>query len=196
MAALAFGADYLGFIFYPESKRAVTPDHVRRIVCPLPAGAPTVGVFVDVTADAALVMAQECRLSAIQLHGREAVGDFENFPLPVWRAVQFIDGHPCPSPERWPAACYVADRCAAGSEHTGGSGQLTDWDAAARLAARAPVMLAGGLTPSNVAAAIARVKPYGVDTAGGVEVPGKPGYKDHERMRQFIENARDCDATE
>jgi phosphoribosylanthranilate isomerase len=70
----------------------------------------------------------------------------------------------------------------------GGTGALADWEAAARLAAQSPVMLAGGLTPDNVAAAVAAVRPAGVDVASGVE--RRPGRKDPARVRAFIENAR------
>ncbi len=193
LAALRYGADYLGFVFYAGSSRAVTSEQVRQITRHLPNETQTVGVFVDVTASAARVIADECRLTVIQLHGREHARDFHDFPLPVWRAVQFRDGDPFPSPDQWPAARYVADRRAEGAGHTGGTGLVTDWAAAARLAASVPVMLAGGLTPHNVAAAVAKVRPYGVDTAGGVEIPGKPGYKDHAIMRRFIEIARSYD---
>ncbi len=192
LAALSYGADYLGFVFYEGSSRAVTPEQVRHITRHLPDGTQTVGVFVDVTAPAARVIADECRLTVVQLHGSEPARDFHDFPIPVWRAVQFRDGDPVPPPDQWPAARYVADSRSDGAGHTGGSGRVTDWDAAARLSVRAPVMLAGGLTPHNVAAAVAKVRPYGVDTAGGVEIPGKPGYKDHTIMRRFIEIARHC----
>ena len=66
----------------------------------------------------------------------------------------------------------------------GGSGQLADWQAAARLAARYPIFLAGGLNPANVAAAVAQVKPWGVDVASGVE--SAPGQKDHAKIRDFV----------
>ncbi len=189
-AALACGADYLGFVFFPGSVRAVTPEQVRRISGELPAGAQCVGVFVDVSAAAAQAIAVDCRLSAIQLHGTETARDFEGFPLPVWRAVRFCGGEPVPAPEEWPAARYVADSRAADGGHTGGSGKLTDWAAAACLARRVPVMLAGGLTDRNVAEAVANVRPQGVDTAGGVEEAGMPGCKNHEKIRCFIDAAR------
>ncbi len=194
MMALTFGADYLGFVFYAGSTRAVTPEQVRRMTRSLPACAKTVGVFVNVSAADARDIVTECRLTAIQLHGEEAAADFRDFPKPVWRAIRFQEGDPLPLPADWPAARYVADRAADGFGHTGGSGRTTDWHAAARLAtAGVPLMLAGGLKPDNVADAIASVRPLGVDTAGGVEIACRPGRKDYAKLKRFIETVRRCD---
>ncbi len=192
LAALAFGADYLGFVFYRGSPRAVTPEQAAGIIRRLPAAARCVGVFVDANASEAAAVAGACGLCAVQLHGHEAAADFSGFPLPLWRAVRFESGEPLPAPADWPAERYVADSAAASGGRTGGTGRTTDWAAAAHLAQHAPLMLAGGLTPENVAAAIAAVQPVGVDTAGGVEFTDRPGRKNHLRMRRFIEHVRAC----
>ena len=78
---------------------------------------------------------------------------------------------------------------AADPERRGGTGQQVDWEAAATLARKHRVVLAGGLTPANVAEAVAQVRPYGVDVSSGVEVPGSPGIKDAAKMREFIQAA-------
>ncbi len=194
LAALRFGADYLGFVFYENSPRAVTASQVRTISRGLPAKARLVGVFVDVMPARAWEAAAFCGLCAVQLHGEEAAADFCGGPLPMWRAVRFCGGEPLPAPAVWPAERYVADSRADGAGHTGGSGRLTDWAAAGKLAARFPVMLAGGLCPENVAEALEVVRPCGVDIAGGVEIPDCPGRKDHAKMKRFIEIVKANDA--
>lgn len=189
MTALDYGADYLGFVLYPCSRRAISPERLRKITRRLPATALTVGVFVDSPPADILAIVRACGLSIVQLHGAETANDFRDFPVPVWRAVQFADGRPRPAPAGWPAVRYVADSCAEGGGRTGGTGRITDWRAAARLARTSPLMLAGGLTPENVKDAVLVVHPLGVDTAGGVEITGRPGCKDYSRMKRFIEAA-------
>lgn len=107
-------------------------------------------------------------------------------PLPVWRAVKRVAAAWAPVPAQWPAARYLVDAAVAGQY--GGTGQVADWAAAAELARAHAVMLAGGLTPENVAEAVRAVQPLGVDVVSGVE--REPGRKDHARMAAFIRAAR------
>lgn len=180
------GADYLGVVLYAGSPRGVTADAVQAIREALPAGARVVGVFVNESPAAVGRVAAACRLAAVQIHGDELPGGFEACGVPVWRAVRAAGGVWTPEPARWPAARYVADAAAPGLY--GGSGQRTDWPAAAGLARRVPVMLAGGLTPGNVADAVRAVRPLGVDVSSGVE--RAPGIKDPEAVVRFIRAAR------
>ncbi len=185
-AALAMGADYVGVVLHPASPRYVSPGALRKLA---EGGRPLrglVGVFVNRPRHEVETVAADCGLVAVQLHGDEAAGDFMDMPLPVWRAIRWRGQAWQPAPEPWTAARLVVDAAAPGSY--GGSGTLANWEAAERLARTAPVLLAGGLTPDNVADAIRRVRPLGVDVVSGVEQA--PGCKDHVRMAAFIKAAR------
>lgn len=190
-AALDAGADFLGFVLYAKSPRGISESELRRIVERLPAGARTVGVFVNERPETVARIYSECGLRAVQLHGDEEPDEFAGLNLPVWRAVRVrADGIAAPAPARWPAERYVADAYAPGVY--GGTGKTADWRAAAELATGFPVMLAGGLTPENVGEAVRAVRPNGVDVAGGVE--SGPGKKDHLKLNAFIAAARKASA--
>lgn len=186
LAALAEGADYLGFVLYPRSPRAVSADALAALRAALPGAARVVGVFVNEAPGTVARVAVQCGLAAVQIHGDEPLQGFDRLPLPVWRAVRGGDRGFEPEPGQWPAARYVVDAAAPGDY--GGTGRLADWVAAAELAKRRPVMLAGGLTPANVEAALAAVRPQGVDVSSGIEA--FPGVKDRGRLREFIRKAR------
>jgi len=184
--AVAAGADYIGCILYPRSVRAVTLETVRRIaegVC----GARIVGVFVNVGPDVILTAVQQAGLHAVQVHGDEAPDGYEGLPVPLWRAVAAGPDGVTPDPSQWPAAeRLVVDAPAPG--RYGGTGERADWNQASQLAGRYRMMLAGGLNPDNVADAVRTVRPYGVDTASGVE--RAPGHKDHAAVERFIKEAK------
>jgi phosphoribosylanthranilate isomerase len=190
LAALDAGADYLGFNFYPKSPRYVTPEACGRIRAELSrrgSRATSVGVFVNNPIAEVATLLDTCGLDLAQLHGDEraehltvlwgrafkvvrnpgALDDAEAQALSV-----FSPGQPALMVDALAPNLY------------GGSGQLADWQAAARLAARYPLFLAGGLNPANVGAAIEQVNPWGVDVASGVEAA--PGQKDHAKMRAFV----------
>ena len=186
-AALAAGADFLGFVLYPKSPRFVTAARLRHIVAALPASARVVGVFVNTPAADVARTARACRLAAVQVHGDEAAADFSRYPVPVWRAVHLSGTRFEPDPAAWAAARYVIDAAAAPGQY-GGTGTRADWSRAAAFAGQWPSMLAGGLTPENVAEAIRQVRPLGVDVTSGVEA--RPGRKDPEQVRRFITAAR------
>jgi len=185
-AALEAGADYVGLVFYPKSPRAVTPEAARRILDEQTAPCRAVGVFVNESPAEVERIVRACGLYAAQLHGDEAPEAFADFPLRLWRAVWPGSGTRRIDPDAWRAERYVVDAAVPGLY--GGSGVEADWAAAAALAAGRPVMLAGGLTPDNVAAAVAAVRPRGVDVSGGVEAA--PGRKDHAAVRAFIAQAK------
>lgn len=186
LAALEYGADYLGFVLYSGSSRYVDPRVLERVVGDLPSGARTVGVFVNERRENVLSIARECGLHTVQIHGDETSADFDNMNMPVWRAVKIAGVSIEPDPAAWPADRYVIDASIPGKY--GGTGVKVDWGIAAKVAETYPVMLAGGLTPDNVAGAVRAVCPLGVDVSGGVE--SEPGKKDLIKMRLFIENAK------
>lgn len=184
--ALDAGADYLGFVLYARSPRAVQPDQLAEIVSQLGSGVRAIGVFVNETPERVVQIVEQCGLYAAQIHGDEVPLGFDQMPFHLWRAVWLKASRIKPEPANWPADRYVVDAAVPGQY--GGSGVTADWSAAERLAEVCPVMLAGGLTPDNVTAAIRAVHPLGVDVSSGVE--SSPGHKDHNAVRQFIAAAK------
>ncbi|MCE9613020.1 MAG: phosphoribosylanthranilate isomerase [Lentisphaerae bacterium] len=185
-AALEAGADYVGFVVYPKSPRHVSPTALRHLLEREGGITRAVGVFVNMTARDVATVADDCGLVAVQVHGDEDAAGFAGLARPVWRAVHLRSGTWQPAPEQWPAARYVVDATVPGQY--GGTGVQADWDEAARLARARTIMLSGGLTPENVAGAIRRVRPTGVDVSSGVEL--SPGRKDHAKVAAFIQAAR------
>jgi len=201
VAALDYGADYVGFVLYAESARGTSVPAMRGILDGISRPLRAVGVFVNEPRKAVEQTALDCGLHAVQVHGDEQAEDFVDFPVPLWRAV-WIGGtgpaslRPClletdsrgshDLHRAWPAERYVVEAAVPGMY--GGTGVAADWSRAADLAAERRVMLAGGLTPDNVEQAIETVNPLGVDVASGVEA--EPGRKDHDKMKTFIERAK------
>jgi phosphoribosylanthranilate isomerase len=177
------GADEVGVIFAPHSRRCVTMNTAREIRAALPRQTPLVGVFQDVDWAEALRIAGEVGLSAVQLHGRlPAVAG----TLPVYAALQ-IDGEP--ALERV-AALRGFRRVLLDGPAGGGGGVSFAWSLArkARELCTAEVFIGGGLTPENVAQAILAARPDGVDVASGIE--GPDGFKDGGRVGDFVAAAR------
>ena len=188
LLAVALGADAIGFVFAP-STRQVAVDRARDIARRLPAELLTVGVFRDELPDRVVEIVQRAGLGAAQLHGSETAQQTRDVRSRVPLVIKaFPAGHPALSD----LAAYGADMVLVDSA-TPGSGQVFDWG----LAEDAPkgghrVLLAGGLDGTNVAQAIQRVRPWGVDASSGVE--RDPGRKDPVKLRQFIDAAKEADA--
>lgn len=186
-AAIALGADALGFIFWPKSPRYVDPEQARSIVAALPPFVTTVGVFVNQSARLMNGVAARVGLSAVQLHGDESVGMLDEIDRPVVKALPLGEEDPAATAAAWPARVRllidVHDR-----EARGGTGRTVDWQRAAAVAACRPVLLAGGLKPDNVADAIRSVRPFGIDVSSGVE--SAPGIKDHARLSALFNEVR------
>ncbi|MCB1013941.1 MAG: phosphoribosylanthranilate isomerase [Acidimicrobiales bacterium] len=183
LLAVAMGADAVGFIFAP-SPRQVQATRVRDIVTRMPREILTVGVFRDAAPEQVIDIYQQCRLTAVQLHGRETAEESRW----IGERVEFlIRALPAGSPELARVDDYGADAVHIDSE-TPGSGQVFDWSLAEGAPSHRKVILAGGLTPDNVADAIARVQPWGVDVASGVE--SAPGRKDARKLKAFVNAAR------
>jgi phosphoribosylanthranilate isomerase len=187
-AAVAAGAGAIGFIFWPKSPRFIDPHRARAIAAALPPFVTPVGVFVDQPLEYVNGVASLVRLGAAQLHGDETPAFAAAVSVPVLKAVspEQLDDRAWPSPVR--LLLDVHDPVA-----RGGTGRTIDWAAAAHIAAQREVLLAGGLTPDNVADAIARVRPFGIDVSSGVE--RAPGIKDHRRLRALFEAVHDCGHT-
>ena len=185
--AIACGAGALGFVFWPQSPRFVDPYRVRAIVASLPPLIATVGVFVNQPAHYVNGVASLVGLSAVQLHGDETAAFAERIRRPVLRAMAVGAADHAQGgdvlgawPKRVTLLLDVHD-----PERRGGTGRTIDWTEAAGIASRRRVMLAGGLTPENIAAAVHAVRPFGVDVSSGVEA--RPGIKDHGRVRALFE---------
>jgi len=195
LAAIEAEADMLGFNFYPPSPRCIEPAACAAMVAALRAcGASTtmVGVFVNMPPDRVAAIMDECDLDLAQLSGDEPLSDLVMLGEWAFKGIR---------PRDAADAVALAARCAvraappvllidasAGVGQFGGTGLIGDWDAAAAAAVAHPILLAGGLRPENVAAAIAAVQPWGVDVASGVE--SSPGRKDAAKMRAFVRAAR------
>ncbi|MDT8305661.1 MAG: phosphoribosylanthranilate isomerase [Anaerolineae bacterium] len=202
IVAVEAGADYLGFILWPGSKRAVEAATVAAMSSRLrqrPAPPLLVGVFVNEDPAVAADVLSACRLDLAQLSGEEPPAGVADPASPLYgRAYKALRPATLAEAEaeaEWYAAPDPADGAPALLLDTyhptlrGGTGATGDWAVAARVAAQVPrLMLAGGLTPHNVASAVRQVQPYAVDVASGVEA--SPGRKDPSRVRAFIATAR------
>jgi phosphoribosylanthranilate isomerase len=179
-AAVDAGARAVGFVFWQESPRFIDPYRARRIASTLPAFVTPVGVFVNQPLEYVTGVAALVRLGAVQLHGDETVEYAAAVQAPVIKALTVGDTTFDAWPDRVTLLLDAHDLA-----RRGGTGVTIDWTAAGAVAARRPILLAGGLTPDNVGEAIERVRPFGVDVSSGVE--RSPGVKDHDRMKSFCE---------
>jgi len=184
LAAIEAGADYLGFNFYPKSVRFIEKSACAEITSVLKREHPQVklvGVFVNSSVDEIKDILQTCSLDLAQLHGDETPEIFAQLAPHAFRAFRGIPESNA-GYERDEAPFMLIDAAVKGVY--GGSGVTADWTAAAELAKKYPLLLAGGLTPENVADAVRQVRPWGVDVASGVE--SAPGEKDAEKMSAFV----------
>jgi len=196
------GADYLGFIFYPPSKRSISPEDAKLLItslredpdCPL-----LVGVFVNESAGAIKRILDDCRLDLAQLSGNETPNLLGDPSSPIYgcsyKAIRPNSLPEAQSEVEWFTPPQLHPRQPSILVDTfhptkyGGTGQIADWSLASELVEDVPkLMLAGGLSPGNIARAISEVQPYAVDVASGVEI--NPGKKDHDLVRAFINRAR------
>ena len=171
--ALELGADYLGFVLVPASKRFVPLDPLAELTRGVTT-ARKVGVFMDAPLETIRRAVEAGGLDIVQLHGSETAEFASSIDFAeVWKATYDAD---------FPAARLVCDA------PRGGSGMRGDHDKAAELAKLRPVMLAGGITPDNAVEFARRVRPAGIDLAGGVE--SAPGIKDEAKLRKLFQNLK------
>jgi len=186
-AAVEAGADVLGFIFYEKSPRYVEVSAAAAISRQLPPFIMRAGVFVNAPEELVVRAVADCGLSLLQFHGDEPPEYCTQFGLMNMKAFRIRDAETLKELPKYPTDAWLLDAYAA--ENLGGTGEKFNWDLAVEAQKLGkPVFLAGGLTPENVAAAVRRVKPFGVDVSSGVE--SSPGKKDHQKVRGFIANVR------
>lgn len=188
LAAVAAGADALGFNFYKPSPRYITPQHAREIIEQLPETLLTVGVFVNEEPAAVKAIAGEAGLRALQLHGDESseycreLADYY-----VIKTFAVSDTFDVQAAHEYKVEAIMLD-----TKHNslrGGTGRVFDWSVAQQAALTIPkLFLAGGLSPENVQNAVETVRPFAVDACSALE--DRPGKKNHERMRVFINTVR------
>lgn len=183
-AALDIGADILGFNFYPQSPRYITPEDAAKIIGALPAFIDVAGVFVNATVDQINETISTCYLDWIQLHGDETPEFCESFltlNVKTMKALRVRDRSDIDKAEEFYTDAILLD--AFDPARYGGTGITFDWNIVGHIGKR--VFLAGGINPDNAVKAI-ELGVYGIDICSGVE--SEPGKKDHEKMKQLFEN--------
>ncbi len=186
-AAAAAGADAIGLVFYGPSPRHVTPDAARAIVAALPPFVTCVGLFVDAAPEEIEAVLRDVALDVLQFHGRETPEECQRYGRPYLKAIAMTEGVDVRAAEARYASAQGLLLDTHQKGRPGGTGQVFDWGRIPGDLGK-PVILAGGLSPANVAAAIDQVRPYAVDVSGGVE--SAPGIKDERRMREFCRYAK------
>jgi len=186
MLAVQGGADAVGFIFYKKSPRYVSVKEVKTIISKLPPFVETVGVFVNESADNINRIADTCKLDAAQLHGEESPEFCKKIHRKVIKVVRVKDKSSFKQLSSYKVSAFLLDTYSE-NQH-GGTGQIFDWGLVREGKKYGPVVLAGGLDPSNVTHAIQKAKPYGVDVCSGIEKT--PGIKSPVKLKAFIKAVR------
>lgn len=191
LAAVKYGADALGFIFYKKSPRYINPQAACEIISKLPPFITTVGIFVNETSEIIMDIREKCSLNLLQLHGEEPPEFLKMLKGGVIKALRVKDNTSPEIIKRFPAANgFLLDSYT--KDDYGGSGTTFNWKIAKEAVelSEQPIILAGGLTPDNVSEAVRTVRPYGVDTSSGVEKA--KGIKDHKLIKNFIIKAKEA----
>jgi phosphoribosylanthranilate isomerase len=186
IAAVEAGADALGFIFYPDSPRFIETEDALEIIKKLPPFVTTVGVFVDEGIDRINRFSKAAGVDAVQLHGQEPPEFCRKIERRVIKAFRVKDTEDISIIGDYDLRTCLLDTYREGTP--GGTGETFDWGIAVEAKKICRIILSGGLTPGNVADAVAEVAPYAVDVGSGVE--SAPGIKDHDMVAEFIRNAR------
>jgi phosphoribosylanthranilate isomerase len=185
LACVDAGADAIGFNFWPKSRRHISVEAAAVIARRIPPNIRTVGVFVDPTEPEVDRAFASGAIDLTQFHGDETPDFCSRFAGRYIKALRLADAAALERMAQYPCDLLLVD---ADTPGFGGSGQRADVALATQAAAARRVILAGGLTPENVAEAVATVKPYGVDVAGGVE--REPGVKDWIKVAAFVQAAK------
>jgi len=184
--AVEAGADALGFIFVEGTPRYIAPAAAAEIIAGLPPFVTPVGVFWDHAAGHVKAVAEECRLGALQFHGDEPPEALAGFTLPLIKTIKVGGPADLDGLERYRVAAFLLDSPARWSD--GERREPIPWELARRVPRRHPVILSAGLTPDNVARAIAVARPWGVDVDSGVE--DRPGTKSPDKVRRCVVAAK------
>ena len=186
-AAVEAGADALGFVFYDKSPRYVTVKQAVEITRQLQPFVMRVGLFVNAAEELVVRVIGECGLTMLQFHGDEPPEFCTQFGLMSMKAFRVHGPETLQEIPKYKTDAYLLD--AFSSTALGGTGEKFNWDLAVEAQKFGkPIFLAGGLTPENVAGAIRKVRPFGVDVSSGVE--SAPGKKDHAKVKAFITAAK------
>jgi phosphoribosylanthranilate isomerase len=186
LMAVEAGADALGFVFFQGSSRYISPEQAAAIIRCLPPFVQTVGLFVNEELTIVNAIADQCGLDLVQLHGEESPDFCNGVTRRVIKAFRVKDAASLDAMAGYRVAAYLLDAWSPVAH--GGTGTTFNWDIAATAAASHRIILAGGLTPDNVTAAIAAVHPYAVDVSSGVE--SGPRKKDAGLVSRFIRSCR------
>ncbi len=186
LVCMQAGADALGLNFVKSSPRCIDAARAREIMAVIPEHVVSVGVFVDMPADEILRLQQQTGFRCVQLHGAEPPSELQRFLPHAYKALRVRGPSAIAEAASFPGEHVLLDAFVPGA--AGGTGATFDWRIAAEVARTRKLTLAGGLTPDNVAAAVAAVAPYCVDVASGVE--SAPGVKDLGKVRAFIAAAK------
>ena len=190
-AAVEAGASALGFNFWKGTPRYILPREAGRIVATVPEGLWMVGVFVDESPERVFEIAAEAGVSVLQFHGSETPEYWDRFVS--FKRIKAFKVGPGFQPDKlrhYPSADgFLLDASVTGM--VGGTGQTFDWSLAEKTKEFGRIILAGGLNARNVADAVCRVRPWGVDVCSGVE--SEPGKKDPQLIRSFIAAVRDAE---
>lgn len=187
-AAVAAGADLLGFVFADESPRRVTVEQAAAIARIVPPVVVRTGLFVNAPEESVMHAINACGLQLLQFHGDETPEYCRQFGVMSMKAFRVRGPETIQALRSYPTEAWLLDAFVPGLR--GGTGHSFNWDLAVEAVKLGrPVFLAGGLTPENVAEAVRKVQPYGVDVSSGVE--SAPGKKDHAKVQAFIQAAKD-----
>jgi phosphoribosylanthranilate isomerase len=180
LLAAELGAAAIGFVFYPKSPRYIDASAAGRISAQLPSHLARVGVFVNSDLEFLLFTAKSAQLTHLQLHGEESASLCEHTPLPVIKTVR--NAIELEKYVNAPVAAFLIDSKT--PNQFGGTGQLADWNFCQHVRKHASMILAGGLSAQNIAAAIELTSPDTVDLSSSIE--SSPGVKDHQKLREFF----------
>jgi len=180
------GVDALGFIFYPKSKRYIPPEKANEIIKKLPPFVSTVGVFVNEERENVIDVIHECPIDVLQFHGNESPEYCRQFNKRVIKAFRVKDDFSFDILKCYSTNAFLLDSYSE-SEY-GGTGESFNWDFAVPARKFGKIILAGGINPLNIEAALIKVHPYGVDMSSGVEI--EPGRKDINKVREIVEICR------
>ena len=183
----AAGADALGFMFYEQSPRCITPVRAAAIITELPTHITKVGVFVDADEATVRATAATAGLDTLQFHGNESPGYCARFELRTIKAFRVKDSESLAQLPDYETDAWLLDSYMKGVP--GGTGERFNWDLAVKANRLGrPILLAGGLKPENAGEAVGQVGPFGLDVSSGVEAA--PGQKDASKVAAFIANAK------
>jgi phosphoribosylanthranilate isomerase len=186
LASAEEGAAAVGFIFVRTSPRYVDPDAAAEIIGKLPPFVCPVGVFVNELRQDVLTTIERTGIRCLQFHGEESPADTAGYPVPVIKAFHVSDEFDPAVMASYPLPAYLLDSSVSGMH--GGTGKTFDWRKAQEASVFGRIILSGGITPENAAAACRMVRPYAIDVNSGVE--SSAGIKDRQRIRDLFENLR------